>query len=321
MNDARGGIDLGGTKIEAVVVDGDSKVLAQSRHPTPTDGGPAKVADEMAAAMNTAAEQAGMKTAELAGVGVGSPGEIDARRGTVAHARNLPDWDAPFALGPALADTLDTRVKIGNDVEVAVDGEFQLGAGEPYSSLLGVWWGTGVGGGIVLRRAIWRGRGAAAEIGHTVVKHGGARCGCGRRGCLEAYAGRASMERKARSELKRGRKTELFRIMEKRGRMRLTSGVWARALDHDDKLAHELVDRAVEMLGTGIGSAINLLDVEAVVIGGGLGIRLGPRYLDAITAEMMKHIFVPERPPAMHVAALGDLGGAIGAALLVANKH
>jgi glucokinase len=321
MTDARGGIDLGGTKIEAVVVDGGGKVVAQSRHPTPTDGGPAKVADEMIAAMSSAAEQAGVATEQLGGVGVGSPGEIDSRRGTVAHARNLPDWDAPFALGPSLEDSLSTKVKIGNDVQVAVEGERVLGAGADYSSFVGVWWGTGVGGGIVMRKALWRGRGAAGEIGHTVVKRGGARCGCGRRGCLEAYAGRASMEAAARREIKGGRKTDLFKIMERRGRTRLTSGVWARALDQDDKVAHELIDRAVEMLGTGIASAVNLLDVEAVILGGGLGVRLGPRYLDAIHEEMMKHVFVPERPPKLHVAGLGDLGGAIGASLLVANKR
>jgi glucokinase len=96
--------------------------------------------------------------------------------------------------------------------------------------------------------------------------------------------------------------------------------VWARALDQDDKVAHELIDRAVKMLGTGIASAVNLLDVEAVILGGGLGVRLGPRYLDAIHEEMMKHVFVPERPPKLHVAGLGDLGGAVGASLLVANK-
>jgi len=321
MTDARGGIDLGGTKIEAVVVDGGGKVVAQSRHPTPTDGGPAKVADEMIAAMSSAAEQAGVATEQLGGVGVGSPGEIDSRRGTVAHARNLPGWDAPFALGPSLEDSLSTKVKIGNDVQVAVEGERVLGAGADYSSFVGVWWGTGIGGGIVIRKALWRGRGAAGEIGHTVVKRGGARCGCGRRGCLEAYAGRASMEAAARRAIKGGRKTELFKIMEKRGRTRLTSGVWARALDQDDKVAHELIDRAVEMLGTGIASAVNLLDVEAVILGGGLGVRLGPRYLDAIHKEMMKHVFVPERPPKLHVAGLGDLGGAIGASLLVANKR
>ncbi|HEX3317941.1 MAG TPA: ROK family protein [Solirubrobacteraceae bacterium] len=320
MTDVRGGIDLGGTKIEAVVVDADGKVISQSRHPTPTDGGPAKVADEMAAAIGSAAEQAGVATERLGGIGVGSPGDIDSRRGSVAHARNLPDWDAPFALGPTLEDALSTKVKIGNDVQVAVEGERVLGAGTDYSSFIGVWWGTGIGGGIVLRKALWRGRGAAGEIGHTVVKRGGARCGCGRRGCLEAYAGRASMEAAARRAVKRGQKTDLFEIMEKRSRTRLTSGVWARALDSKDKLAHELIDRAVKMLGTGIASAVNLLDVEAVILGGGLGVRLGPRYLEAITQEMMKHIFVPERPPAMHVAGLGDLGGAIGASLLVANK-
>jgi glucokinase len=321
MTDVRGGIDLGGTKIEAVVVDEGGKVIAQSRHPTPTDGGPAKVADEMIAAMTSAAQDAGAKPEELVGVGVGSPGDIDSRRGTVAHARNLPDWDAPFALGPALEDSLSTEVKIGNDVQVAVEGERVLGAGVDYSSFIGVWWGTGIGGGIVMRRALWRGRGAAGEIGHTVVKRGGARCGCGRRGCLEAYSGRASMEAAARRAEEDGDQTDLFKIMRKRGRTRLTSGVWARALDQDDKLAHHLIDRAVKMLGTGIASAVNLLDVEAVILGGGIGVRLGPTYLDAIREEMMKHIFVPERPPKLHVAGLGDLGGAIGASLLVAKKR
>ena len=321
MSDVRGGIDLGGTKIEAVVVDGDGKVVAQSRHPTPTDGGPAKVADEMTAAMTSAAESAGVATDKLVGVGVGSPGEIDSRKGTVAHARNLPDWDDPFALGPALQDTLSTKVKIGNDVQVAVEGERVLGAGADYSSFIGVWWGTGVGGGIVLKRQLWRGRGAAGEIGHTVVRRGGARCGCGRKGCMEAYAGRSAMEAEARRQHEEGHKTDLFQLMEKHGKPRLTSGIWERAIDANDHLAEDLIHRAVEMLGTGIASAINLLDVEAVVLGGGLGVRLGPRYLDAITEEMMKHVFVPERPPAVHVAALGDLGGAVGASLLVSNTR
>ena len=104
-----------------------------------------------------------------------------------------------------------------------------------------------------------------------VVKRGGARCTCGRRGCMEAYAGRAAMEIKARKEVKKGAKTDLFKIMEERGRDRLTSGVWERALEHGDDLATTLIDRAVKALGVGIASAVNLLDPEAVVIGGGLG--------------------------------------------------
>jgi glucokinase len=134
---------------------------------------------------------------------------------------------------------------------------------------------------------------------------------------MEAYAGRAAMEAEARRRNEDGHKTDLFRLMEKHGKPRLTSGIWARALDHGDHLAEKLIERAIEALGTGIASACNVLDVEAVVIGGGLGERLGERYMNALAEEMQEHLFVDENPPHMEVAALGDLGGAIGAALLV----
>jgi glucokinase len=314
---ARGGIDLGGTKIQAVVVNGRGSVIGEARHPTPTSGGPPAVAAEMAVTLAEAAEAAGVETSSLESVGVGSPGVIDASAGTVASARNLSDWIEPFPLAAELSRAVGgSPVSLGNDVSVATDAEFKLGAGKPYKSILGVFWGTGVGGGIVLNGKPWNGRGAAAEIGHVVVKKDGALCPCGREGCLEAYAGRASMEAKARREAEHGRKTELFKIMEKRGRTRLTSGVWARAIDAGDELAIELVERAISYLGAGVGSAVNLLDPEAVVIGGGLGVRFGPAYADRIRDAMMPHVFADERPPQVHLAALGDLGGAIGAALL-----
>jgi glucokinase len=311
----RGGIDLGGTKIEAVVVDGEGAVVGQSRGATPSEGGPPAVVKALASGLRDAAKAAGVGAAELSGVGVGSPGEVE--NGSVAHARNLPDWDGTFPLASTLSEQLGVAVKVANDVGVAVDAEATLGAGKEYGSFLGVWWGTGVGGAIVVGGKRWLGRGAAGEIGHTVVRVGGARCECGRRGCLEAYAGRGAMERKARREASRGTKTDLFELMEKQGRTRLTSGIWARALEREDKLAEKLISRAIEALGAGIGSAVNLLDIEAVVIGGGLGTRFGQPYVDRIEAEMMKHLFVPERPPAVLPAGLGDLGGAIGASLLV----
>ena len=134
-----------------------------------------------------------------------------------------------------------------------------------------MFWGTGVGGGLILGGKAWLGRGAAGEIGHTVVKIGGARCPCGRSGCLEAYAGRGSMEARARKQADQGRRTDLFKLMKERKRTRLTSGVWAKAIEREDKLAIEIVDTALDALGAGVASAINLLDIEAVVIGGGLG--------------------------------------------------
>jgi glucokinase len=316
----RGGIDLGGTKIQTVVVDGDNKVLGESRRPTPTTGGPKDVAREMAAALREAASQAKLGTRDLAAVGIGSPGDADETSGVVSDARNLPGWTGSFPLGEHLSEQLGVPVAIGNDVSVAVQGEFELGAGRPFNTVLGVWWGTGVGGGLILDGKAWLGRGAAGEIGHVVVKRGGARCTCGRKGCMEAYAGRLAMEIKARKEVERGAKTQLFRIMEERGRNRLTSGVWERALKHGDDLATHLVDRAVKALGVGIASVVNVIDPEAVIIGGGLGVRFGEKYVSRIATRMHPHLFVPDRPPHMHVASLGDLGGAIGAALLASNS-
>jgi glucokinase len=215
-----------------------------------------------------------------------------------------------------LSEALGTTVRVGNDVRVATDAEFRLGAGKPHRSVLGVFWGTGVGGGLILGGRTWLGRGSAGEIGHTVVKMGGRLCTCGRRGCVEAYAGRGAMEIRARAKHEDGHHTILFKVMKERGRERLTSAIWAHALEHEDKLATELIDDAVEALGAGIASAVNLLDVEAVIIGGGLGVRFGEPFVKRISKAMQPHLFHDESPPAMHVAALGDLGGALGAALL-----
>jgi glucokinase len=316
MGDLRGGIDLGGTKIQTAVIDADGQVKGEARSATPTEGGPKEVAAAMAEALIEAAKEAGVESSELQGVGVGSPGDVDEKAGTVSSARNLPDWEGTFKLGEALEGPLGTPVRIGNDVQVATEAEFHLGAGKDFDSLIGVFWGTGVGGGLVLDGKPWLGRGAAGEIGHMVIKRGGARCGCGRRGCMEAYAGRASMEAEARRRQEDGEKTDLFKLMEKHEKPRLTSGIWERAIDHDDKLAIELIDRAIEALGTGIASAINLIDPQAIIVGGGLGLRFGDRYMEPLLEEMRKHVFF-ETMPAVRVASLGDLGGAIGASLLV----
>jgi glucokinase len=321
MTTLRAGVDLGGTKIQAVVVDDTFAVLGQERLPTPTRGGPQDVADEIAAAVRAAAALADAEPSELASIGVGSPGDVDDENGIVTSARNLPGWEGSFPLAEALKDALGPPVSLGNDVNVATMAEAKLGAGQAYRSMLGVFWGTGVGGGIVLDGELWLGRDAAGEIGHMVVKVGGAKCPCGRNGCMEAYAGRGAMETRARELVKKGEQTDLFAIMEKRGRDRLTSGIWARALVRQDPLAVRLVDRAIEALGAGVASAVNLLDVEAVILGGGLGVRLGDPYRKRLEHAMRPHVFADHRPPPVLLAQLGDLGGAIGAALLASEAE
>jgi glucokinase len=312
---ARGGIDLGGTKIEAAIFDEKHNVLGSARRATPTSGGPADVAREMELALRDAAGAAKLEPNELAGVGAGSPGEVE--DGTVRGARNLPGWEGAFPLAETLARALGCPVVVGNDVQVATYAEFKLGAGRPYRSLLGVFWGTGVGGGVILDGEPWRGRGGAGEIGHMVVKIGGARCTCGRLGCMEAYAGRAAMEGHVRSLVDKGHKTDLFKLMREHEHTRLTSEIWAHALEHGDELAISVIDRAVEALGAGVASAVNLIDVEAVVIGGGLGVRFGEDYARRISVAMHPHLFADSTPPDVHTSALGDLGGAIGASLLL----
>ncbi|HEV7752111.1 MAG TPA: ROK family protein [Baekduia sp.] len=314
----RGGVDLGGTKIQTVVVDDDQQVLGQARRPTPAQGGPADVVAAIDEALREAAEQAGIDVASLSGIGIGAPGAIDEATGSMARAGNLPGWRDPYPLAGEVTAKLGPRVMLGNDVQVATDAEFTLGAAKEFQSLLGVFWGTGVGGGIVLDGKPWLGRGAAGEIGHVVVRHHGLPCPCGRRGCMEAYAGRRAMEQRAREAQDAGEKTHLFKIMEEKGRERLTSGVWAKALERDDDVATRLIDDAVDALGVAVASACNILDVDAVIIGGGMGVRFGEPYARRIEEAMMPHLFHDDLPPAIRVAELGDLGGALGAALLVA---
>ncbi len=313
-----GGIDLGGTKIQAAIVDEDHRVVAQARRPTPTSGGPQAVAEEMERALREAAADAGVEVGSLAGIGVGSPGTVEG--GSVTSARNLPDWEGTFPLADVLSKALGPPVKLGNDVAVASLAEFELGAGRPFRSVLGVFWGTGVGGGVILDSELWKGRGAGGEIGHMVVEQDGALCTCGRHGCMEAYAGRAAMEIHVRKKVEKGEKTDLFKLAKQHSRPRLTSGIWARALEQGDKLAEHMLERAVRALGAGIASAQNLLDIEAVIIGGGLGVRLGEPYARRIAEQMQPHLFHDSNPPRVLVAALGDLGGAIGASLLAVEN-
>ncbi len=318
--DLVGGIDLGGTKVAAAVISPNYEILSYRRSPTPAKGGPPDVVKAMALTMQDAAADAGVEPGRLRGVGVGAPGSADSATGALSGAGNLPDWSGEFPLGTTLGTALNTPVVVGNDVQVGTDAEYRLGAGRGFSSLLGVFWGTGVGGGIVLDGRPWKGRGRAGEIGHTMVRRGGARGLNGLNGTVEAYAGRRSMEEQARLEVKKGRKTDLFKLMKKHDKPHLTSRVWSDALEKDDELAIDLLNRAVKALAAGIASAINLLDVEAVVIGGGMGVRFGDTLVPKIISRMDRYLLNPDNPPAIKVAGLGDDGGVIGAALLLDPK-
>ncbi|MDH4103689.1 MAG: ROK family protein [Thermoleophilia bacterium] len=309
------GVDLGGTKIQAVVLRNE-EVVGSARVLTPQTGDPGDVIDAIVETIRTSLEAARATEPDLGGIGIGTPGEVDAKAGAVLLAANVPGFSERVELGRLVSSQLgNANVTVGNDVNVGVLGEYERGAGRPYENLLGVWSGTGVGGGLIIEGQLYDGRGAAGEFGHLVVKPGGLHCSCGRRGCVEAYAGRVSMERRARQLVKRGQKTDLFHIMEKHERTRLSSGVFARALEQGDKMAKKLIAEAAWALGIGMASAQNLLDLEAIIVGGGLGDRLGQPFVDQIVEQMTPHLFAQE-PPVVLGTELRDLSGAVGAAVL-----
>jgi glucokinase len=307
------GIDLGGTKIYAVVFDGNG-VLAEAKSKTPTQGGPLAVVDAMAAVVRDMGP-----VGDLVGIGVGAPGVIDPAEGTVQQAPNLPGWMEPFDVAEALSMALDgVPVVVDNDVNVGTLAEHRLGAGKGADNLLGVFAGTGIGAGLVLDGLLRHGpTGAAGEIGHMIVRRGGRLCGCGGRGHLEAYAGRAAMERRARDLERKGRDTVLVDLAPGR---RMTSGVFVKALAAGDGVAIELIDDAIGALGVAIASAVSLLDIPLVVVGGGLADRLGPSFVQRVEQACRADVF-PRNPELRIVpASLGDRGGSIGAALMAADR-
>ena len=306
------GIDLGGTKIYGVVLQ-DRRVLTEAKRQTPATG-----VDAVVKTMADVIQDLG-GTEGVVGIGVGAPGLVDGVAGTIHRAPNLEGFDQLVALASLVSSAVGgTPVFLDNDVRVAVRGEHALGAAEGQPDALGIWVGTGVGGGVVLDGRLRLGAtGVAGEIGHTIVKPGGRRCGCGGRGHLEAYAGRGSMEIRARKLHATGHKTKLVELA---GDARMTSGVWGKALEHGDKVAAKLVDGAVDALAVAIASAVTLLDVPLVVIGGGLGDRLGEPFVARIEVAAKKLVTNEGYPLRVVASTLQDRAGAVGAALLALTR-
>jgi len=158
--------------------------------------------------------------------------------------------------------------------------------------------------------------GPQGEIGHVVVQAGGALCTCGRRGCAEGYAGRRSLRGVASAMVEAGWHTSLFDIRDKEGKSNLTSKVWAEALDDEDPLATKLFDTAIEMIGVAVGSAVNLLDIDTIVVGGGLAEKLGQDLADRIADSASPWMLQPSPDLRFVVSKLGDDAGVVGAASL-----
>jgi glucokinase len=302
------GIDLGGTKVLAAKVTADGTLDEVRKVPTPRTG-----VEDLVTCLVALVDELGGSDAP---VGIGVPGMV-LSDGTVAQAPNLVGFDRPVPLGAELARRLGRPVAIDNDVNAAALAEHRLGAGRGADEMLVLLVGTGVGGGLILDGGLRRGPGGrAGEVGHLTVRPGGEPCGCGGRGHLEAYAGRAGLERRARAAHGSGRRT---RLVELAGDGPMKSKVFARALAEGDEVAVDLLADAADVLALGIGNVATVLDVSLVVVGGGLGERLGPSFLDQVAASGHFGGFGPSGIELRMAERLDD-AGVVGAAMLALGR-
>lgn len=310
------GIDVGGTKVLAVALGEDGRVEAEARRATAD--GLESLLDELAALY---AELAGSAGHEYLPLGVGLPGLVDPS-GRLLFAPNLhhvgPN-DLRSGLRARIGSDRTTVVQLDNDATCAAAGEAVFGAGRGRSDVLFVTLGTGIGGGIVAGGEVIRGaRNFAGEIGHTVVDPQGPPCGCGRRGCWERYASGSGLGRIARDFALAGRAKRIVDLAG--GEPDAVRGEHVMlALEEDDEQARAILEEFAWWLALGLANLANVLDPRTIVIGGGLS-RGGDRLLDPVRRFFGAQLEGGGVRPAIEIrpAALGERGGAIGAALLAA---
>lgn len=310
------GVDLGGTSMRAAVVDREGEIRGQAEDKTYPEQGLDAVLERLYGIIRGAIRDAKRKPDSIRGVGIGLPGGVDSERGHVHQAPNL-GWE-DLTLAGRLEEELGLPVFLDNDVNVAILGEFHFGAARKARSALGVWVGTGIGGGIILDGKVLRGlHGAAAEIGHTVLVPGGPLCGCGNRGCVEALASRTAMEKEVRRRIARGEESKIPGILEASGKTRMTSGVISKALKKGDRVMEEVLAESQRYLGLAVANWINILDPEMIVFGGGVAEKLGKPFLRPIRHVARQNAFKTQgKPTEFELAELGDWSGVLGAAAL-----
>ncbi|MEB3299949.1 MAG: ROK family protein [Candidatus Sericytochromatia bacterium] len=313
------GVDVGGTSLSVVLATPGGKVLGRAKGVTPPpQENPQPVLDLLDQLLAQCAERSGRSLKELDAMGLGIPGAVDRKGGRVTRAVNLGWNDVP------LVDLLQRRhgvpVTLANDVQVAIEGEHRFGAAKGAEAALGIWIGTGIGGGLIQDGRLYTGAsGAAGEIGHMVVASTSEPCGCGRIGCVEALASRTAIERHIRALMAAGRACAVPRLLEERGRIRITAGILKRALQEGDSVVQEALAAAQIHIGTLVTNLINLLDPEVIVLGGGIVQKLGDSFVQPIRERSRAATlrgWTGDEGPRVVASVLGDDAGPLGAAAL-----
>jgi glucokinase len=313
------GFDLGGTKMLAVVFDDELRVLGRKRRKTREKGKDEVQLDRIAETIHMALEDASVDKSAVQGIGAGCPGPLDLKSGIILEAPNL-GWKN-IALRNFLTKEFDCPAEICNDVDAGVFGEYTQGAAQKQRCVLGVFPGTGVGGGCVYEGKIFRGtRASCMEVGFLQMTTDGPSAGVGPVGTLEALASRLAISGEAAKAVYRGQAPALSGLAGT-DLANIRSGILAKAIDQGDKVVEQIICQAAEQIGRGVGSLVNILAPDVVVLGGGLVEAMPELYLEHVRKGAKRNV-LPSLKDCfkVKVAELGDLASVTGAAALIRQQ-
>jgi len=309
------GVDIGGTKIFSGVIDQTGTVISTAKLNTLAAEGFKTSFQQIVTCIEMAIANANLKPGDIQAIGVGSPGPLDIKKGIVIETPNLKWKNVP--LKASLEKHFQKPVKIDNDVNTGTFGEFKFGAGKGVQDLIGLFVGTGLGGGIIINSQLLHGFNQnAGELGHVIINPKGPRCGCGVKGHLEAYVSKTGIEKKIRKAIAKGKETILKATLHN-NHGPIKSSQLAKAYFKGDKIVRKAINRSARYLGYAVASFLNIFNPEMIVLGGGLVEALGQDYVDRVKKVAEKNVF----PIAYHnvrivPAALGDHSVILGAAAL-----
>jgi glucokinase len=309
------GVDLGGTKILTGVFDEKLVCQGRTKMSTKSERGSEEVIDRIARCVSDAVDECDLDLKQIKGVGIGAPGAVDAESGRVIFAPNL-QWE-DVSLKKTLEKKLGVTVSVENDCNSATLGVFEKELQSKPRHMIGIFIGTGIGGGIIIDGKLYSGfNGTAGEIGHMVIAVGGPKCNCGNRGCFEALASRGAIFRTIQSAVKDGQKTVLTEMLGP-DLTDLRSGDLRKAIRKGDKLVEKTVEDAAEYTGIAVANLINTLNPQIVVLGGGVIDALGDEMM-AIIVETAKDYIMSGTHKGIEIIAskVGDDAGIIGGAVL-----
>ncbi|MCL4544464.1 MAG: ROK family protein [Chloroflexi bacterium] len=312
------GVDLGGTNVRACLATSNGKMLAHCKRPTPSADGPDAVIEAIEHCIREVVTSGNATLEHVLGVGVGAPGPLDMDTGVVFAPPNLSDWhNVPLA--KSLSARLDTRVKIGNDANLAAIGEHTFGAGRGFDDIVYMTVSTGIGGGVIIGGRLFVGvSGTAGEVGHMTVDLHGPRCKCGNIGCLEVIAAGPAIARAGR-QAAQNQPASLLNELAGGQAEKVTTAMVVEAARRHDATALTVLVNAAEAIGAACVNLIHLFNPQRIIIGGGVSnagdLLLGP--IRQIVQD--RALETPRSACSVVPAALGDDCGLYGAVALIAN--